>query len=162
MHKKLMIAGFMSALVGAALPQALLAADGTTPPRMNAADIAKAPVTATLDLEVKEIGLILGGKSGKGVLHFQGKDYPFTLKAVLAGAIIGATKSNGTGDVKFLNKLDDFPGKYSAAGAGVAVGGGGDTSSFQNDKGVIFTLKAKSTGLALNLGFTAGEIAFTK
>jgi hypothetical protein len=162
MRHKLLIAGFVSAFVIAALPQASLAADGIQPPRTNPADIAKAPVTATLDLEVKEIGLIVGGKSGKGILHFQGKDYPFTLKALQAGVIVGATKSSGTGEVRFLNKLEDFPGKYSAAGAGVAVVGGGDTSSFQNDKGVIFTVKATSSGLALNLGFTAGEIAFTK
>jgi hypothetical protein len=155
-----MIAGFLFALVGAALPQALLAADA--PPNRSGADIAKAPVDATLDIEIKELGLIIGGKSGKGVLHYKGKDYPFTLKGLQVGAIVGSTKSNGTGEVRFLSKLEDFTGSYSSAGAGVAVGGGGDTSSFQNNKGVIFTLKSKSTGLALNLGFTAGEIAFTK
>ncbi len=162
MRNKLIIAGSLFALIGAALPQALLAADGTPPQKMSAADIAKAPVNATLDIEIKELGLIVGGKSGKGILHYQGKDYPFTLKGLQVGAIIGASKSHGTGDVRFLNKLEDFPGNYSAAGAGVAVVGGGDTSSFQNSKGVIFTLKSKSSGLALNLGITAGEIAFTK
>jgi hypothetical protein len=162
MHNKLVIAGFMSALIGAALPQALLAADGTPPKNLSATEIAQAPVNATIDIEVKEIGLIVGGKTGKGVLHYQGKDYPFTFKGLQAGVIVGATKSNGTGDVRFLNKLEDFPGKYSSAGAGAAVVKGGDTSSYQNDKGVIFTLKVKSTGLALNLGVTAGEIAFTK
>jgi len=162
MHTKLMIAGFISALVGAAMPLTLLAADGTPPQNMSAEEIAKSPVSATMDIEVKEIGLIVGGKSGKGVLHYKGKDYPFTLKGLQAGVIVGATRSSGTGEVRFLNKLEDFPGKYSAAGAGAAVVKGGDTSSFQNDKGVIFILKVKSTGLALNLGFTAGEIAFTK
>lgn len=160
MRNKLMIAGVLTALVGAGLPQVLSAADA--PKNMSAEELRKAPVSATIELDVKQIGLILGGQRGEGILHYQGKNYPFTLKGLQIGAIIGATRSSATGDVRFLNRLEDFPGSYSAVGAGVAVGAGGDKSSFQNNKGVVFSLKQKTTGLALDLGITAGEVSFKK
>ena len=160
MHKKMMIAGILTAFVGAGLPLGLSAADA--PKKMSADEVRNSPVTATLELDVKQIGLIVGGQSGDGVLHFQGKDYPFTLKSLKVGAIVGATKSSATGDVRMLNKIEDFEGGYSAIGVGAAVGKGGDTSSFQNNKGVIFTLKQKSTGLGVDLGITAAEIKLKK
>ena len=160
MRNKSMIAGL--ALVGALLPQALFAADATAPANMSNQELAKVPANATLDIDIKEIGLIFGGQSGKGVLHFQGKDYPFTLKGLQAGVIVGATRTHGSGEVRFLTRLEDFEGGYSAAGIGATVVKGGDTSRFQNNKGVVFTLKSKTTGLGINLGLTGGSIRFVK
>ena len=152
MRIKFMIAGFLFTLFGAMLPQALLAAD----------DAAKGPPSATLDIDIKEIGLIVGGQSGKGVLHYQGKDYPFTLKGLQAGAIVGATKTHAIGEVHNMTKLEDFEGGFSAAGAGVTAGKGKDITSFQNNKGVVFTLRSKTSGVSLNVGFTGGEIKLVK
>ena len=162
MRNKFMIAGFLFALIGATLPQALLAADAAAPKAVTAEDLAKTPPSATLDIDIKELGLIVGGQSGKGILHYQGKDYPFTLKGVQAGAIVGVTKAQATGDVHFMTKLEDFEGSFSAVGAGAAVVKGGDISRFQNNKGVVFTLKSKTTGVSLNVGLTGGEIKFIK
>lgn len=147
MRIKFMIAGFLIALFGATLPQALFAADAPS---------------ATLEIDLKEVGLIVGGSSGKGVLHYQGKDHPFTMKGLRAGAIAGATKSHATGEVFGMTKLEDFEGAFSAASAGVAAGKGKDITRFQNNKGVYFVLKSKSTGLALDAGLTGGEIKFVK
>lgn len=147
MRRKFMIAGFLVTLFGAMLPQALLAADAPS---------------GTLELDLKEIGLIVGGQSGKGVLHYQGKDYPFTMKGLRAGAIAGATKSHATGEVYGMTKLEDFEGAFSAASAGATAGKGRDISRFQNNKGVSFVLKSKTTGLALDAGLTGGEIKFVK
>ena len=95
-------------------------------------------------------------------MHYQGKDYPFHLKGLRVGAIIGLTKSSATGEVRALNKLEDFEGNYSAIAVGAAVGKGADASSFQNNKGVVISLKQKTSGLALDLGVTAAEIKFKK
>ena len=160
MRNQLMIAAILTALTSVGLPQVLLAAD--SPNKMSAEELKKSPVSATLDLDVKQIGLILGGQRGEGVLHYQGKDYPFQLRGLQVGVIAGATRSNATGEVRMLNNLDDFAGNYSAVVAGVAVGKGGDTSSFQNNKGVVFTLKQKTTGLGFDLGLTSAEITFKK
>lgn len=162
MRTTITIAGFLFTLIGALLPQALLAADAAAPAKMSNEELAKVPANATLDIDIKEIGLIFGGQSGKGVLHYQGKDYPFTMKGIQAGIIVGATKTHVTGEVRFMTKLEDFEGSYSAAGIGAAVVKGGDTSRFQNNKGVVFTLKSKTTGLAINMGLTGGNIKFIK
>ncbi len=151
MRIKFMIAGFLFTLFGAMLPQALLAADA-----------AKGPPSATLDIDIKEIGLIVGGQSGKGVLHYQGKDYPFTMKGLQAGVIVGATKSHATGDVYGMTKLEDFEGGFSAASAGVAAGKGKDITRFENNKGVEFTLKSKTKGVSLNVGLKGGDIKLVK
>jgi len=147
MRIKFMIAGFLFTLFAAMLPQALLAADAPS---------------ATLDLDLKEIGLIVGGSSGKGVLHYQGKDYNFTMKGLRVGAIAGATKSHATGEVFGMTKLEDIEGSFTAASAGVAAGKGKDVTRFQNNKGVSFVLKSKTTGLALDAGLTGGEIKLVK
>ncbi len=86
---------------------------------------------------------------------------PSTSRAC-ASAIIGLTKSSATGEVRALNKLEDFEGNYSAIAVGAAVGKGADASSFQNNKGVVISLKQKTSGLALDLGVTAAEIKFKK
>ncbi len=50
MRNKFMIAGFLFALIGATLPQALLAADAAAPKAVTAEDLAKTPPSATLDI----------------------------------------------------------------------------------------------------------------
>lgn len=161
MRKQFMTAAILTAFVGAGLPLAVSAADDAKK-NMTGTEMKAAPISATLDLDTKQIGLIVGGQSGEGVLHYQGKDYPFHLKGLRAGAIIGVTKSSATGEVRSLNKLEDFEGNYSAVAAGVAVVKGRDTSTYQNDKGVVISLKQKTSGLALDLGVTAAEIKFKK
>ena len=161
MRKQFMTAAILTAFVGAGLPLAVSAADDAKK-NMTGTEMKAAPVSATLDLDVKQIGLIIGGQRGEGVLHFQGKDYPFQLRGVQAGAIVGATKSSATGEVRALNKLEDFEGSYSAVGAGATVGKGRDISSYQNNKGVVISLKQKTSGLSLDLGITAAEITFKK
>ena len=159
MRNKLLIAGFLFAL--AALPQALFAAGATPPTKVTQQALDTTPPAATVDFEISQFKLIFGGQKGKGVLHFGGKDYPFTIKGVSIGGI-GFSEIEGTGVVHYLNKVEDFPGDYSAIGVGAALVQGAGKSSYQNQKGVVFSLKSKSTGLALNLGITAGSIAFKK
>jgi len=130
-------------------------------PRYTAEDIAKSKPTATIEVTATQLRLLLGGASGKGVLHYKGKTYPFTVKAVTAGGV-GATKVDSKGDVYFLNKLEDFPGIYTAAGIGATVGKGAGGSQFQNDKGVFISVKSKSEGLALSLGVGGVDVQFAK
>lgn len=106
---------------------------------------------ATIDFEATQVRLILGGASGTGVLHFKGKDHPFTMKAVSVGGA-GVTAVDGTGTVENLTKVEDFAGKYAGVGIGAAAVKGQGASKFQNEKGVVVTTVAKSTGAALNLG----------
>jgi hypothetical protein len=102
---------------------------------------------------------LLGGASGKGVLHYEGKTYPFTVKAVTAGGV-GYNKVNATGDVYFLKNVKDFEGIYSAIGAGATLGKGAAASQYQNSKGVFIQVKSKSEGLAVTLGLGGVEVKF--
>ena len=106
MNKRLMLTGVLvAALSGAAW------AGERTP--ITAEEFAKLKPTAGLDLEAKQMGLIVGAGTGKGVLHFQGKNHPFTIKGGSVGTV-GATKMSATGDVYRLDNLEDFSGVYTA------------------------------------------------
>ena len=126
-------------------------------PTYSAEDIAKAKPVARIEVEAEQLRLLLGGALGKGVLHYQGKTYPFTVKAVTAGGV-GYTKVTATGDVYFLKTLKDFEGIYSAATIGAAVVGGAGATQYQNNKGVINQVKTKTQGVALNLGRGGVEV----
>ena len=75
------------------------------------------PPDATASFEAKQLRLIFGGAEGKGVLHYKGKDYPFTMTGVTVGGV-GYTEVEGTAEVRFLKKIEDFPGTYNGIGAG--------------------------------------------
>ena len=61
-------------------------------------DLSQEEASATLDMTATQIRLIAGGKWGQGVLHYQGNDYPFTLKGGTAGGV-GYTSAAITGVV---------------------------------------------------------------
>ena len=124
-------------------------------------DISKETPSGTIDVDAEQVRLIIGGSGGKGVLHYKGKDYPFTFKGGSVGGI-GVTKMRAVGNVYLLNKVEDFPGTYTAVTAGAAVGGGKGMSSFQNNKGVYLDVKSKTEGLALNLGLAVATVEFVK
>jgi hypothetical protein len=140
-------------------------AQGTAPstgqPKHTADEIAKAKPSGTIEVSAEQLRLLLGGASGKGVLNYQGKQYPFTIKAATVGGV-GYTKVTATGDVYFLDKLDDFAGTYSAATIGAALGGGVGGSQYENNKGVFISVKSKTEGVALNLGLGGVQVQLAK
>jgi hypothetical protein len=129
--------------------------------RYTAEDIAKAKPVATFEVEADQIRLILGGASGKGVLTYNGKKYPFTAKAVTAGGV-GVTKVTAKGDVYFMKNVEDFAGIYSAASIGATVGKGAGASQYENNKGVFLKVVSKTEGVGLSLGLAGVQIEFVK
>jgi hypothetical protein len=158
MRTKIAIAGFVATLLVAFPTFAVHAADMDDAERTK--QIQSGPPSATLDLEAKQFRLLLGGGAGKGVLHFKGKDYPFSAKGVSVGGV-GYTEVSATGKVYFLDKLEDFAGTYGAMSAGAAVVKGVGASSWQNQKRVVLILKSESKGLALNMGLGAINVQLT-
>jgi hypothetical protein len=127
-------------------------------PASNTSQSLAAPPDATLEFEASQLRLIVGGASGKGVLHFKGKDYPFTAKAASVGGV-GMTDVHGTGTVHNLKNVEDFSGLYNAISVGAALGEGKGSSTFQNSKGVVISVKSKTEGVALNMG--VGGVSIT-
>ena len=119
------------------------------------------PPDATADFDAKQLRLIFGGAEGKGVLHFKGKDYPFTLSGVTVGGV-GYTEAHGTANIYFLKNIEDFPGTYQGIGAGAAIGASKGSSTFQNLKEVVIVTKSKGEGVALNLGVSSVTIKLAK
>jgi len=162
MHSTSVTRGLLLSALIAALPQMALAQQQGTPPKtITAQDMAKAP-DATIDFEASQFRLILGGGSGEGNLRFKGKSYPFTMKAGSVGGA-GYTDVKGTGDVRFLKQVEDFAGTYTGVGAGAALGESGKgASTFQNQKGVVVSVRSTSQGAALNMGASGIVVTLKK
>lgn len=158
MHRT-MIAAALTLVLGAALAPAYAAEQGKS--QHTAADLKKAKPSGTVAFDAEQIRLIVGGARGKGVLTYKGKTYRFTMKGASAGGV-GASKVQGTGNVYFLNNVEDFPGTYSAITAGATVGVGKGASQFENAKGVLISVRSKTEGVALTLGLGVVEIELAK
>ena len=124
-------------------------------------DLSKEIPAGIIEIESTSIRLLLGGNWGSGTLHFQGKHYPFKVKGLSAGGI-GIDKVDAIGRVYFLNMLEDFEGQYSYRTAGATAIDGSSTSTYDNNKGVVFTLHGKTTGLGLSLGLGGISISLEK
>jgi hypothetical protein len=161
MSNKLAILGILFASIGMALPQVSVAADQAAKKQVTAQELAKAPIDATFEAEGKQVRLLVGGGGSKGILKYQGKEYPFSSKAVTLGGV-GVTEVHAVGEVRFLKRVEDFAGTYSGIGAGATLVKGKGSSSFENEKGVIIIVKSKSDGLALSLGVSSITVTLDK
>lgn len=164
MRNKFVISGIFLAVIGTALPGIGLAQPSSaseTAKGISAEERKKMPVTATFEFDAKQLRLIVGGSSGKGVLRYQGKEYPFSAKGGSIGGV-GYTEVHATGTVHGMKSLNDFAGSYSAISIGAAVGKGKGASTFQNNKGVVLNVTSKTEGVALNLGVGVVEVTLDK
>ena len=114
----------------------------------------------TVEIEQVQVAFIGSGNLGGGSLQFQGKTYRFTIGGLGVGGF-GVSKMQATGDVFDMRELKQFPGAYGQARYGMAVGGKSTGELWlQNTNGVLLSLKARRTGLALSLGADAIIIDF--
>lgn len=161
MKNTLRMAGLVVALSGFWLPGAASAADSTPKKEITAQELAKAPVSGTFEFEGTSVRLIVGGSTGKGVLKFQGKDYPFSAKGASAGGA-GVAEIHALGEVRYLTKIEDFAGTYTGVTAGMTVVKGKGAATFQNEKGVVVSVKQKSDGAMLGLGISGFVVTLSK
>jgi len=166
MNNKSVIVRFLLAFLALAFAQVSFAQSNDAQKQADAKAQARqkamsGPPDATADFEGKQLRLIAGGAKGKGVLHYKGKDYPFTMSGVSVGGI-GYTEAHGTANIYFLKSLEDFPGTYQGIGAGAAAGPSKGANTFQSMKEVVITTKSKGEGAALNLGVSSVTITLDK
>ena len=151
MHARTLITGFLCALTSAVLVLPAIAAEDTKQAAVK--DRKGAKPSATLDVASDQMRLIFGGTAGKGVLHFNGKDYPFTFKSASAGLGAKAVKKmSATGKVYFLNQVEDFGGKYTSVAQTAMAGSSKVAATYKNDKGVTIDLRGTVEGVGLSLG----------
>ena len=111
---------------------------------------AKDKPDATLRLSAGSVAVGIGYSWGSGVLHYKGKNYPFSIDGVSVGDI-GASKAEATGSVYGLKQLEDFNGNYTAGAAGATIGGGGGASIMKNQSGVEIRMVGTTRGLKFKL-----------
>jgi hypothetical protein len=133
-------------LMAAALASAVIAPASAEQP--------SAQLTFTGDSVAAGVGFTWG----RGDLHFNGHDYAFTVHG-LSVVDVGVARVDGTGDVFDLKRIEDFPGNYVAASAGVTVGGGGNVAVLQNQNGVRIYVRSTTQGLKLNLSADGISVA---
>jgi hypothetical protein len=114
---------------------------------------------ATIDFSGGTVAAGIGYSWGGGVLHFQGKDYPFKTDG-FSIVDVGAASVTGSGEVFNLHNVADFAGNYTAAGAGATLAGGGSVAVLENQKGVILHVHSTSQGLRLHLSASGVSISF--
>ena len=123
-------------------------------------DLAKEVPDALITFESKSAQLLIGGSKGEGILRYNGEEYPFKFKGASAGAAVSLAKAAGEGKVYRLKKLEDFPGIFTQAGAGVALVKGAGTAVLENNNGVVLSVTEKSKGVSIDLSAGGINISF--
>ena len=118
-------------------------------------------VDATLTMSEGQVAFGIGFNWGKGVLTYEGKEYPFKVKG-LSVVDIGITKATSSGKVYNLKKLEDFNGNYTAASAEGTVAGGAGALTMKNQNGVVIDLVSTTVGANLKLSVEGVKITLEK
>jgi len=106
--------------------------------------------SATVSVESTSVAIGVGVEWGHGTLKFQGKEYKFSIKG-LSVIDLGVSSISATGNVYKLKKVSDFAGTFTAASAGIAVGGGAGASTMVNQNDVVLNLTSTKAGVKFKL-----------
>ncbi len=108
-------------------------------------------VDGTVSVQSKSFALGIGWSWGDGTLKYKGKTHTFSVDG-LSVVDAGYSSMSAVGEVYHLKDINDFNGTYTAAEAGVAVGGGGAGLTMKNQNGVVINLEATQQGVKLTFG----------
>ena len=114
--------------------------------------------TGMVRLNIVKAGFIIGGGGGSGTLTFGGKTYRLSVGGLGIGSL-GISDVQLAGTASNLRTASDIAGTYAAAGAGIAVVGGGQVATLQNEKGMILNLQGAQYGFQVSLGLGGMTIA---
>lgn len=112
--------------------------------------------SGTVAIDETQFAFIIGGSTGGGKLTFQGKEHPFKVGGLTAGANVGISKMSAAGEVYELDEVSKFPGTYTKLEASITLGGGVGGLRLKNENGVIMRLESRTQGLQLNVGSASG------
>ena len=108
--------------------------------------------SGTVEINTTQMGFIITGRAGGGVLEYEGHEYYFDIAGLGIGGI-GVTHLNVVGAVYNLDELSKFSGTYVQVRAGGAITSKGKGYlSLGNGKGVHMDLKGSQKGLGMMTG----------
>jgi hypothetical protein len=117
-------------------------------------------LSGTVSIVQDRVSLLISINRGSGILHFQGKDRPFSIGGIGVGGV-GGSKLVATGNVYNLPSEAQFPGLYREFRTGYAIGDKGSGRLWlKNGDGVVLELVGKGEGVALSLGADAIKISY--
>ena len=105
--------------------------------------------SGTFTLEVTAVTM-LSGETGmatsKGIVHFQGKDYPFTIQALSMGNRVGASTLKATGVLYGMKDISQIESPFFVIGAGIAPSKDEEVGTYKNSQGVIAVMTGTLDG----------------
>ena len=121
----------------------------------------KPQLSGTITATATSVAVGIGWSWGKGTLTLlDGSQYNFKVSGLDVIAV-GAKQTTIVGKVYNLKTLEEFPGTYSKAAAGIAVGAGATASTMSNQNGVLINLTGTAAGLDVRLAASGLEIKMT-
>ena len=106
--------------------------------------------TGTVRVIFTKGGFIVGVGGGRGVLHFRGHNYQFTVSGMSVGFTIGASTTHLAGHALNMQNPTDIQGTYNVIGAGGALAAGAGGVQLQNQRGVVLQLAGGKVGVELS------------
>jgi len=107
--------------------------------------------SGTVKITGTAIAAGIGYSWGDGVLTMKdGTVRNFRIKGISV-VDVGITELDFDGEVYGLDKLDKFPGSYTAGEAGVALIAGGSGVSMKNGAGVVMEISSSQEGIRVTL-----------
>lgn len=105
---------------------------------------------ASVVLNGGSVAVGVGYTWGHGELTYRQTSHEFSISGVSV-VDVGATGFTATGQVYKLTNIANFAGNYVAAGAGIAIAGGGTALYLKNEHGVVIKLLSTDVGLKFKL-----------
>jgi len=105
----------------------------------------------TINFTTGSMAAGIGWTWGSGVMTFQGIKHKFTIKG-LSVVDVGITKTDASGIVIDMTKLEDFNGTYVGLSTDITLAGGAGGLMVQNEHGVKLELNSTSVGVKFALG----------
>jgi hypothetical protein len=114
--------------------------------------------TGSVHITVVKVAFIVGGGGGGGTLTYHGRRYRLSVSGIGIGSL-GIARAELVGTAHNLWRASDIAGTYGAAGAGVAIAGGGQVARLENARGVVLELRGTQVGFQVSLGLAGMTIA---
>ena len=102
--------------------------------------------TITFTISAADVGA--GVSWGKGVLTFDGHDYPFRIRGG-SGAAIGFSRTHAVGTVYNLYRVSDIEGTYWSVQGEATMGAGKGGAVMENNNGIYIKFTSTSSGARL-------------
>lgn len=114
--------------------------------------------TGSVHITVIRAAFIVGVGGGSGTLTYHGRRYRLRLSGIGVGSL-GIARAELVGTAHNLWRASDIAGTYGAAGAGLAIAGGGQVARLENARGVVLELRGTQVGFQVSLGLAGMTIA---